>query len=147
MSLERYNRSFALMTYKTVISNYPIKPLLALFAVLLLLFSPCPMKASVKMWTGETPPVQSTFSKNPSATPYSNFQACNQSTQLSVENSSKVSLEQVKIIPVTGSTFCGNTAFSFLKDGSVQTKYRSTNGFNDQVPLFLKYQKLLLAFG
>lgn len=146
MSLERYSRSFALMTYKTEISTYRLKPLLALFAVLLLLFSPCPMKASVKMWTGETPPVQSTFSKNPSAAPYSNFQTCNQSTQLNVENSSKVSLEQVKVLPVTGSTFCGNTAFSFLKDGPTQSKYASTNGFNGQVPLFLKYQKLLLAF-
>lgn len=147
MSLERYSRSFALMTYKTEISTYRLKPLLALFAVILLLFSPCSMKASVKMLVGEMPALQSTFSKNPSAAPSANVQTCNQSTQLNVENSSKVSLEQVKVLPVTGSTFCGNTAFSFLKDGSVQTKYRSTNGFNDQVPLFLKYQKLLLAFG
>lgn len=135
------------MTNKTEISTYRVKPLLALFAVLLLLFSPCPMKASVKIWAGEKPALQSTFSKNPSAVPSANFQTCIQSTQLSVVNSPKVSFEQVKVQPVTGSTFSWNTSFSFLKDRPAQSKYTSSSGFSGQVPLFIKYQKLLLAFG
>ncbi|MHA6697141.1 hypothetical protein [Chryseobacterium sp. A321] len=134
------------MTYKTSISTCTIRPLVVFFAVLLLLFSPCSMKASVKMWVGATPTPESHFSTNRSVATSLSIESCKQSTLLSFEKSSKVSPELVKVLPVEGATFSWTKSNFHPKDTTEHSKYFNKNGFRSQVPLFLQYQKLLLAF-
>ncbi|MHA6727069.1 hypothetical protein ACX3PU_03295 [Chryseobacterium sp. A301] len=135
------------MTYKTKISRCWMKRFLALFAMLLLLFSPCPMKASVKMWVVEASALQSTFSKNLSVAPSPSLEICTQNTLLSFEKSSKVSADFARMLPAGDAISIWTKAFSVPDESSAHSKYVSSSGFRNRVPLFLKYQKLLLAFG